>query len=103
MTAPGLDAPSVPSTPSGTVRRRMTADDYRTPGFPCQVRTLRSPRGCQHHDSRFVYCELPPHGDEADHWISEHTVDHDLLGNGYSCGPHPETPTGTGWPRSAGR
>jgi hypothetical protein len=58
-----------------------------TSTFVCQVRHVHEELlTCPSRERRGdgYRCErLDPHGD--DHWISEHTIKHDLAGNGYPC------------------
>ena len=55
-------------------------------GFNCQP-LPENP--CQYLESGGVQCELEA-GHEydlfgTDHWISRHVIDHNLMGNGWSC------------------
>lgn len=49
----------------------------------CQARGGGQRLTCPERDSHGYRCEK--RGPHTDHWISEHTIQHALAGNGYSC------------------
>lgn len=53
---------------------------------PCQIaHRERYPLVCSVTDGGGFFCENPAPDHGSDHWISAHTIDHAIAGNGYAC------------------